>query len=170
MTVHGVRVRVRPGSNDVVVLLREAAGEQRAVPIMIGPHEGLSIASAQKGAKSPRPGPYELVLAVMAAARIELERVEVTSLEGGIFRAELVLSNGTRIDSRSSDAISLALRAKVEIYCAEEIVEEAGIELEPDLNEQAMYLTQSMDTEAEVAEFRSFLEDIDPADFGNPEE
>lgn len=169
MTIIGVRVRVSPTANDVVVLLREEE-QGRAVPILIGPHEGVAIASAQSGVTTGRPGPYDLLLSVLEAAGGSLERVEITELRDGIFIAELVLVNGTRVDSRTSDAIAVALRAGVEVFCAEDIVDEAGLYLDSENDEEEMYLSRTQDTEAEVAEFRSFLDDIDPADFGNPEE
>lgn len=170
MTVMGVRVRVTPEANDVVVLLREEDDRRRAVPILIGPHEGVAIASAQSRLKPSRPGPYDLVIAALNACTTRLERVEIIELTDGIFFAELVLSNGTRIDSRTSDAVALALRADVDIYCAEEIVNEAGLVLESETEDEEMYMSHSADPEEELAEFRSFLDDVDPADFADPEE
>lgn len=169
MTVIGVRVRVSPTSNDVVVLLREEE-QGRAVPILIGPHEGVAIASAQSGVSSGRPGPYDLIVSVVEASENSLERVEIIELRDGIFVAELLLSNGKRVDSRTSDAIAVALRAGVDVYCAEEIVDEAGLVLDTASEDEEMYLSREEDTDAEVAEFRTFLEEVDPADFANPEE
>lgn len=169
MTVLGVRVRVSPTANDVVVLLREEE-QGRAVPILIGPHEGVAIASAQSGVTTGRPGPYDLIISVTEASGVSLTRVEVVELRDGIFIAELVLSNGKRIDSRTSDAIAVALRAGVDVYCAEEIVDEAGLFLDTDDEEEETYHTREVDTEAEVAQFRSFLDEVDPADFGEPDE
>lgn len=170
MTVIGVRVRVSPTSNDVVVLLQEKQGEERAVPILIGPHEGVAIASAQSGVSSGRPGPYDLLVLVLSATGVSLERVEIVKLEEGIFYSELVLSNGQRVDSRTSDAIAVALRAKVEVHCAEAIVDEAGLHIDLTGDDEEMSMSRPADTEAEVAEFRSFLDDVEPADFELPEE
>ncbi len=169
MTIIGVRVRVSPTANDVVVLLRDETSG-RAVPILIGPHEGVAIASAQSGLSSGRPGPYDLLLAALDAAEVSLTGVEIIELREGIFISELLLSNGKRVDSRTSDAIALALRADVDVMCAKEIVQEAGLHLDTASEDEDMYLSRSEDTEAEVAEFRSFLEDVDPADFGSAED
>lgn len=170
MTVIGVRVRVSPTANDVVVLLQEE-GEGRAVPILIGPHEGVAIASAQSGVTTGRPGPYDLLVAVLEATEASLERIEIVELKDGVFYSELVLSNGARVDSRTSDAIAVALRAEVEVLCAEAVVDEAGmfIDLAGDEDDE-MYMSRSVDAEAEVAEFRSFLDEVDPADFDLPKE
>lgn len=169
MTIIGVRVRVSPTANDVVVLLREENG-QRTIPILIGPHEGVAIASAQSGVSAGRPGPYDLLLAALEAAGSELQKVQIVELREGIFISELHLSNSARVDSRTSDAIALALRAEVDVYCAEEIVDEAGLYLDATTDDADMYLSKREDTEAEVAEFRSFLDEVDPADFGSAEE
>lgn len=169
MTIIGVRVRVSPTANDVVVLLREEE-QGRAVPILIGPHEGVAIASAQSGVRSGRPGPYDLLISILEAAGTALQRVEIVELRDGIFIAELVLANGKRVDSRTSDAIAVALRAEVEVYCAEAIVEEAGLLLDLSSEDEDMYLSRTEDTEAEVAEFRTFLDEVDPADFGKKDE
>lgn len=169
MTIIGVRVRVSPASNDVVVLLREEE-QGRAVPILIGPHEGVAIASAQSGVRTGRPGPYDLMVSLLEASGVSLQRVEIVELRDGIFISELVLSNGTRVDSRTSDAIAVALRADVDVYCQEDIVDEAGLFLDAHDEEEEMYLSRTEDTEAEVEEFRSFLDDVDPADFGTAEE
>src|SRR5699024_131934 len=99
-----------------------------------------------------------------------LTGVEIIELREGIFISELLLSNGKRVDSRTSDAIALALRADVDVMCAKEIVQEAGLHLDTASEDEDMYLSRSEDTEAEVAEFRSFLEHVDPADFGSAED
>lgn len=169
MTIIGVRVRVSPTANDVVVLLREEE-QGRAVPILIGPHEGVAIASAQSGVRSGRPGPYDLLISTLEATGTSLQRVEIVELRDGIFIANLVLANGKRVDSRTSDAIAIALRAEVEVYCAETVVEEAGLLLDLSSEDEDMYLSRTEDTEAEVAEFRTFLDEVDPADFGKKEE
>lgn len=169
MTVIGVRVRVSPAANDVVVLLKDEQ-QGRAVPILIGPHEGVAIASAQSGLSAGRPGPYDLLVAVLDATKAPLERVEIVELREGIFISELVLANGVRVDSRTSDAIAVALRADVEVYCAEDIVDEAGLFLDLVGEEDEMYLSRSEDTEAEVAQFRTFLDEVSPEDFDLPEE
>lgn len=169
MTVLGVRVRVLPTANDVVVLLKEEQGA-RALPILIGPHEGVAIASAQSGVNSGRPGPYDLLLTSLSAAGASIESVEIVALQDGIFMAELVLSNGERVDSRTSDAIALALRADAPVFCAADIVDAAGLHIDSESDDEELYLSRDDDTETEVAQFRSFLDEVDPEDFRAAEE
>src|SRR5699024_11418068 len=97
---------------------------------------------AQSGLSSGRPGPYDLLLAALDAAEVSLTGVEIIELREGIFISELLLSNGKRVDSRTSDAIALALRADVDVMCAEEIVEEAGLHLDTASEDEDMYLSQ----------------------------
>lgn len=85
-----------------------------------------------------------------------LERAEIVALDGGIFFAELVLSNGNRVDSRASDAIALAVRTGSPVLCSAEVVASAGIEI-VDLTQQR-----------EVERFRNFLENVEPDDFFGP--
>lgn len=177
MGVLGVRVRVADPEHDVLVVLSESDGDL-SLPIVIGPHEGVAIATAQAGVSSPRPGPHDLLLTSLQAAGVRLESVSIIELRQGTFIAELVLSNGKRVDARASDAIALALRAAVDVYCEEEVLAQAAIVLahEDDAeldDDDALHVEISSagsgredDT---VAEFREFLDQIDPRDFEDPE-
>jgi bifunctional DNase/RNase len=174
MGVLGVRVRVADPEHDVLVVLSEADGEL-SLPIVIGPHEGVAIATAQAGVSSPRPGPHDLLLTSLRAAGVGLTSVSITELREGTFIAELQLSNGERVDARASDAIALALRAAVDVYCAEDVLAQAAIVLAYDDDAEddgALHIEISggapQDEDA-VAEFREFLDQIDPSDFDDPE-
>ena len=177
MGVLGVRVRVADPEHDVLVVLSESDGEL-SLPIVIGPHEGVAIATAQAGVTSPRPGPHDLLLAALHAAGVALESVRITELREGTFIAELVLSNGKHVDARASDAISLALRAQVDVYCSEEVLAQAAIVLAYDDEEDAddegaLHIeisgVGSGREEDAVAEFREFLDQIDASDFEDPD-
>lgn len=168
-------MRVADPEHDVLVVLSESDGEL-SLPIVIGPHEGVAIATAQAGVASVRPGPHDLLLTSLHAAGVELSSVRITELRQGTFIAELVLSNGKRVDARASDAIALALRAAVDVYCAEDVLAQAAIvlahddelDLEPD---GALHIEISGvpgHEEDAVAEFREFLDQIDPSDFEDP--
>lgn len=172
MGVLGVRVRVSEPEHDVLVVLSETEGEL-SLPIVIGPHEGVAIATAQAGVRSPRPGPHDLLLATLRAVDARLEYVTICALREGTFIAELVLSNGSRVDSRASDAIALALRAGVEVWCADDVLDAAAVVMateDPegeDLEEgdEVSLTPDPAPTEAEVAQFRQFLDEVEPSDF-----
>lgn len=116
------------------LVLSEAEGNRR-IPIIIGAVEAQAIAIQLEGLKPPRPLTHDLFLNVALAFDIEIAEVFIHKLEEGIFYAEIVCeqnSNRIRVDSRTSDAIALALRFECPIYTTEEIIEKAGIIMEFD--------------------------------------
>lgn len=173
MGILGVRVRVADPDHDVLVVLSEADGDL-SLPIVIGPHEGVAIATAQAGLRMPRPGTHDLLLATLRATGVDLERVSITELREGTFIAELVLSNGARVDARASDAIAVALRAAVDVWCDERVLEQAAIVLATDEGEEDELHVLSGEgsgrEEDAVAQFREFLDRVEPADFDEPDE
>ncbi len=151
-----VGVRVEVPSNQPIVLLREADGD-RYLPIWIGAVEATAIAFAQQGQVPPRPLTHDLFRNVLEAAGLTLERVDITELRDGVFYAELHFGSGVEVSARPSDAIALALRTGSPIFGAEDVLEEVGITIADE---------QEPDEEAEVANFREFLDQVSPEDFG----
>ena len=149
-----VGVRVEVPSNQPIVLLREAAGE-RYLPIWIGAVEATAIAFAQQGVVPPRPLTHDLLKDVLDATGNALDEVRITEVNDGIFYATLVLGSGVEVSARPSDSIALALRTGSRIVCAEEILDDAGIAV-PDEREE------------EVEKFREFLDHVTPEDFEKP--
>ena len=118
------------------LVLSEADGNRR-IPIIIGAVEAQAIAIQLEGLKPPRPLTHDLFLNVALAIDIEIAEVFIHKLEEGIFYAEIVCvqnTNRIRVDSRTSDAIALALRFECPIFTTEEIIEKAGIIMEFDEN------------------------------------
>jgi RNA polymerase sigma factor (sigma-70 family) len=100
-----------------VVLLEEKGGSRR-LPIWVGSFEGTALAMALQGAELPRPGPYQFVANLLAAAGGTLREVRVTRLVEGVFYAEAVVDGDAgedRVDARPSDALTLALVVGVPI-------------------------------------------------------
>lgn len=147
-----VGVRVEMPSNQPIVLLKEAAGD-RYLPIWIGAVEATAIAFAQQGVVPARPLTHDLMRDVIEALDVRLTTVNVTALRDGIFFADLIFSNEVEVSARPSDSIALALRAGADIYASEEVLDEAGVPI-PD------------EQEDEVEKFREFLDTISPEDFG----
>ncbi|WP_182113913.1 MULTISPECIES: bifunctional nuclease family protein [unclassified Actinotalea] len=154
-------VRRQAPLDQVVVLLLDLAG-RRLLPIVVGVTEGSAIATAQQGVVPPRPMTHDLLAAVIEECSAGLDRVEIISLVDGVFHAELVMADETRVDARASDAIAVAVRAGCAVLCAPEVLEESGLEVEEHT------------TEDEVEEFRAFLDTVSADDFvsgeGAPEE
>ncbi len=164
MQLIGVRVEVP--TNQPIVLLRETDGE-RYLPIFIGSPEATAIVHALQDLSTPRPMTHDLFKDVLERQGTRLRRVNITELHDGTFHAEIVLDRaGTElapVDSRPSDAIALAVRFgidSVEIWADEAVVAEAGVEL-PNVEDG----DEPVNTEAEVEQFRHFLEHISPEDF-----
>jgi bifunctional DNase/RNase len=149
-----VGVRVEMPSNNPIVLLKETGGE-RYLPIWIGAGEATAIAYAQSGVVPPRPLTHDLIRDLIEAAGQELSEVRITSLQEGVFYADLVFASGLEVSARPSDAIAIALRTGSPIFGSEEVLDEAGIAI-PD------------EQEDEVERFREFLDQISPEDFGGP--
>jgi hypothetical protein len=147
-----VGVRVEMPTNQPIVLLKETQGE-RYLPIWIGPMEATAIAYAQQGLVPARPLTHDLLRDVLAALDVQLRKVNITELRDGIFYADLVFSNGKEVSARPSDSIALALRTGATIFASDDILDEAGIAI-PD------------EQEDEVEKFREFLDTISPEDFG----
>ena len=147
-----VGVRVEMPTNQPIVLLKEMQGE-RYLPIWIGPMEATAIAYAQQGLVPVRPLTHDLMRDILEALDVQLRTVNITALRNGTFYADLIFSNGKEVSARPSDSIALALRTGATIFAADEILEEAGIAI-PD------------EQEDEVEKFREFLDTITPEDFG----
>ena len=100
--------------------------------------------------------------------------MRITDLSDGVFFAELVFDGGRTISARPSDAIALALRVDAPVVAAPEVLDEAGIALpDDDENELADDLADgetAVPSEGEVERFREFLEGISPEDFGTPDQ
>jgi bifunctional DNase/RNase len=119
-------------SGAYALVLAEEEGERR-IPIIIGAVEAQSIAIKLEGLEPPRPLTHDLFLNFARAFKINITEVVIYKLEEGIFYSELIcLYNDeiVRIDSRTSDAVSLALRFNCPIYTFEEILQKAGIVLD----------------------------------------
>ncbi len=118
------------------LILEEKNGDKK-LPIIIGSFEAQSIALAlEKDIEAPRPITHDLLATIMKSYDIGLSRVVIRKLEDGVFYSniECVDEKGLKnaIDSRTSDAIAIALRFDAPIFTTEEVMEKAGIFLDVD--------------------------------------
>lgn len=119
-------------THSYAVVLGEVNGLRR-LPIVIGGFEAQAIAVALERMEPSRPLTHDLFANFMATFAIDLIEVVIYKLEEGIFFARLVCKNGAEtieIDSRTSDALALAVRANCRIYTYENILETAGLYLD----------------------------------------
>jgi len=119
-------------TGSYALVLAEESGKKR-IPIMIGAFEAQAIALHLEDLQPPRPLTHDLFRNFSDAFGVDLQEVFINKLEEGIFYSELVFikdQNVVRIDSRTSDAVALALRFKCPIYTTQNIIDKAGIILE----------------------------------------
>ena len=145
-----------------IVLLKTADGN-KFLPIWIGHPEAAAILMKLQGASTPRPMTHDLVTDILGQLQAQVTRITVTELRENTFYAQItVQQDGSEIeiDSRPSDAIALAIRVDAPIFAADEVIEESAIEFEGD----------EVDEEAMVSEFKQFLENVTPDEFGVEDE
>ena len=148
-----VGIRVEQPQQQPVMLLKESEGE-RFLPIWIGQAEATAIALEQQGIAPARPLTHDLVKDIVEALGRTLVEVRIVSLREGTFYADLVFDQDVSVSARPSDAIAIAIRVGVPIFADESVLEEAG-------------LAMPAEREDEVEKFKEFLDTISPEDF-NP--
>lgn len=119
-------------SHNYAVVLGEKLG-QRRLPIVIGGFEAQAIAVAMENMSPSRPLTHDLLKNTLETFEIDLQEVVINNLLDGIFYARLVCNiNGktVEIDSRTSDAIAMAVRFKCPIYTYEDILTNAGVTMD----------------------------------------
>lgn len=117
--------------SGVYAVILQQSGSARRIPIIIGFPEAQAIECKLQEVVTPRPLTHDLMVNVMSSFGIVLREVNIYKLPNGVFAAELVLNDGERtriVDSRSSDAIALAIRVGAPIYTTPEVMDEAGFE------------------------------------------
>jgi len=172
MSVIGIALDA--ASRSPIVLLRDPS-RRRQVPIWIDQAQAHNIMAGLNAEPSPRPLSHDLMVRLLEAGELHLERVIIHAIEDSTFRAVLKLSHEApseaiedstqpevleeneesntllNIDARPSDAIALAIRTGSSIWMLEEVVAEASI---------------AVDAEADAEdrnEFRRFLDQVSPA-------
>jgi len=120
-------------SGAYALILIEENGERR-IPIIIGGFEAQSIVIKLENLDPPRPLTHDLFKRFADEFNISITEVMIYKLEEGVFFSKLVCSNNEKtysIDSRTSDAVAIALRFGCPIYITEEILDKAGITINP---------------------------------------
>ena len=137
------------------LILSEIEGE-RKLPIVIGTNEAQSIAIAiEKEIKPPRPLTHDLFKNFCVRFDIKIKQVIIHKLIDGVFYSSVICErDGIEeiIDSRSSDAIALAIRFEAPIYTYENILEKAGVvlKIEKEIDEKSLLKELFSDEKAET--------------------
>jgi hypothetical protein len=153
MTIKGLMID--PVTNMPIVILKDKEGA-RVLPIWVGIFEANAIALQIENISTPRPMTHDLMKNLLGDLDASVEKVVVNDLRENTFYAMIYIHRGGEIvvvDSRPSDAIALALRAKAPIYVEESVVESAkGIDL----------TRETTDSER----LQKWLESLNPDDLG----
>jgi bifunctional DNase/RNase len=153
MTIKGLMVD--PITNTPIIILRDKDG-QRVLPIWVGMFEANAIALQIENVTTPRPMTHDLLKNVIQDLHGRIEKVVVSDLKENTFYALIYLRvNGDTIavDSRPSDAIALALRARAPIFVEETVIDNAKtVDLAPD--------------KGDAERLQKWLESLDPDDMG----
>ena len=156
-----------------VVILEERDGG-RILPIWIGPAEASAIALELANIEVPRPLTHDLLNAIVRGLGCALVRVNITKVVNNTYYASLIVNRGDEfisIDSRPSDGIAAALRAKAPIFAEESLLARSGVD--------AVSVADGADREDADSpapeggpelpgkkSLREYLEGLDPEDFG----
>ncbi len=157
MSIYGVSFDMV--GKQPIVLLRTLDGT-KFLPIWIGHPEAAAILMKLQGTPTPRPMTHDLVTDMLGELNASVSRVAVTELRENTFYAQITLRvNGSEIeiDSRPSDAIALAVRSDAKIYVADDVINDSAIE----------FNQEPEDSGEVIDEFKKFLDNVTPEDFGN---
>jgi bifunctional DNase/RNase len=155
-----IGVQFQQPTNQPVLMLRESSGD-RYLPIWIGNTEAQAIILEQQGVEPPRPMTHDLFRDVIAALGHSLKEVRIVDLREGTFYADLVFENDVRVSARPSDSVALAVRMGVPIHVEEAILDEVGLLMPDDSDEESAGVLR----EDEVEKFKEFLDSVSPDDF-----
>jgi uncharacterized protein len=159
-------IRISLVSQHRIVLLKELDND-RQLPIWIGPCEADAITIELQDVKVARPVTHDLLKNVIEEMGGRISHVLIRALQDGVFHASLFIDKAgklTEVDCRSSDAIALGVRVKAPIFVDEEVMEQAGVLPEADMQEPEEPITSEEDAET-LDIFSDFVDTLDFDDF-----
>jgi uncharacterized protein len=166
-------IRVNMANYKRVVMLKEKP-DGRYLPIWIGHFEADAIAIPLQNVQVSRPLTHDLLQSIVTALGGTVVSVVINDLADETFFAKLVVdANGRHleIDSRPSDAIAVAVRVGVPIYVAESVMDQAGVKLDEEAEEEQQQSPEQRATEGgpgpddeRLSVFRQFIETLDMDD------
>ena len=158
VTVQTLIVSAAPSPSIIVLQPVEEIvqeGKSRIIPIWVGVNEATQMGIALEKARFSRPMTHDLFLDA------QIDHVVINDVQGATFFARLTLRQHDRLidlDARPSDALALAVRQKAPIYIEEDVLERASFPY-------VLRRTEPEASEAELSEFKKFLEGLAPEDF-----
>ena len=163
VTIASIRVSLM--SLNRIVELREEGGD-RILPIWIGPFEAESITLQLQGVEVPRPLTHDLLKSIIETLGGEVLHILISGLEKNTYFARIVLDvdgDTMEIDSRPSDAIALGVRVNAPIYVADEVMDQAGLrpEEEVQLSDEERQGSGQPQADEDLGAFKDLIEGLD---------
>lgn|SRR5690554_5378246 len=151
--------------NGAYALILEEELSHRKLPIIIGSVEAQSIALAlEKDIRTPRPLTHDLFVAIGNALQFFVKGVYIYKLEDGVFYSNIIIEDKDgvqeEIDSRTSDAIALAIRFNAPVFALESVMEKAGIHLDDREREEKSISSAIKEIEQELAKIEGIKPDF----------
>lgn len=159
-------IRISLISQHRIVMLRDVDGE-RQLPIWIGPCEAEAITIELQDVEIARPVTHDLLKNTITEMGGTVSHILINELRDQVFYARLFVDMSgemLEIDCRPSDAIAVAVRAKVPVFVDEAVMEEAGIVPEPDIEDEV-----GADGSEKLDAFKDFVDTLDFDDFEGEE-
>jgi len=166
-------IRVNMTNYKRVVMLKEKTA-QRYLPIWIGHFEADAIAIPMQNVPVSRPLTHDLLGSVITSLGGKVTQVVINELADETFFAKLIIDDNGRhveVDSRPSDAIALAIRAKVPIFVEDAVLDQAGMVFESegdaeDVTQESRTAPAEVIDESKLGVFKEFIETLDLGDLG----
>ena len=161
-------IRVSLMSQERIVVLKDTSSD-KYLPIWIGPCEADAITFELQEQPTKRPLTHDLLKTAIREMGGEVEQIIINDLRKDIFYARILIKVGDKeveIDSRPSDAIALAVRVKAPIFVEDNVMEDAGIEKEIDIEQE----TPVNGDEAEPGRLSAFADFVDSLDLDDLED
>ena len=152
------RIIISEMRDEQVIFLREVDGE-RTFPIMIGSDMAYAIDRRLKGPLQ-RPLTHDLLKQILVGLGGDLRRVVISAVKENTYSAELLIRRDDhvfRVDARPSDSIALALLMRAPIFTSDQLLDQSGVETEE---------PTAPDPSLEADKLKTYLEKMDPQDFG----
>lgn len=160
VTIDSIRVSLM--SQQRIVILKDTESD-RYLPIWIGPCEADAITVELQEVEVPRPLTHDLLKAVIEEMGAEVAHIMVSELRNDVFYARVILQvdgKELEVDSRPSDAIALAVRARVPIFVADSVMTKAAIQPEDEV-ETDEEIEPAGGDEERLDVFKDFVETLD---------
>lgn len=164
-------IRVSLMSQHRIVILKDTNSD-RYLPIWIGPCEADAITIELQEMPPQRPLTHDLLKSMIRELGGRVVQILINDLRNDVYYARIVIDVGGKqieVDSRPSDAIALAVRARVSIFVADTVMERAAIQPEEDVEREVRGRTEEVD-ETRLSAFKDFVDSLDLGDIDEEED